>query len=183
MNNSVIILQFSPRKDGNCAKIGEYVRQFYQNNGQIIPVGDEIFTPCGNCDYECLKPEVACPNLSESERQALDTICQSKIVYFIVPNFCGYPCANYFAFNERTVGYFNGDRAVMEQYMNVPKRFIVVSNTEGFDALMQQQVSAKPEILYMKSSKYQKRSIAGDLLDSDDAKADLDAFLASDPLR
>ena len=182
MNNSVIILRFSPRNGGNCAKISEYVRQFHKTNTQVISIGKENFAPCGNCDYECLKPDVVCPNLSESERQILDTLCQCKMAYFIVPNFCGYPCANYFAFNERTVGYFNGDRAVMEQYMNVPKRFIIVSNTEGFEEPMGQQTNDKPKILYMRSGKYKKHSIAGDLLDCAEARAELDAFLASDPL-
>lgn len=64
--------------------------------------------------------------------------------------------------------------------MNVRKRFIVVSNTEGFEQAMQQQTKGKPEILYLKTGKYKKQSIAGDLLDSVEARADLDAFLALD---
>ena len=107
---------------------------------------------------------------------AFVTIC--ALVYFIVPNICGYPCANYFAFNERTVGYFNMDREKMARYMNVPKRFIVISNTEGFEDAMRQQTDEAPQMLYLKSRKYGKSSIAGDLLESDAAKADLDEFLS-----
>ena len=112
----------------------------------------------------------------------MDTICNSALVYFIVPSFCGFPCANYFAFNERTVGYFHGDRDVIDQYMSVPKRFIVVSNTEGFEDALQQQTKSKPDILYLKSSKYQKRSIDGNILDSNEAKADLLRFLSQDSI-
>ena len=88
----------------------------------------------------------------------MDNICQADLAYFIVPNYCGYPCANYFAFNERTVGYFNLKRELMQKYMNVPKRFIMISNTEGsnFANAMKQQVNGEPDILYLKSGKYGK---------------------------
>lgn len=114
----------------------------------------------------------------------MDRICRSDLVYFIVPNYCGYPCANYFAFNERSVGYFNLNRNRMDQYMSVPKRFIVVSNTAGdpFRAAMSQQTAKEPDILYLQSSKYHKRSIAGDLLESEAVKADLEAFLRIRPI-
>jgi len=110
----------------------------------------------------------------------MDKICNSNLVYFIIPNYCGLPSANYFAFNERSVGYFNLDREKTNLYKNIKKRFIIVSNTEGFDQYMQYQVNNAPDILYLKSGKYGKQSIAGDILDSEDARADLDAFLALD---
>ena len=72
----------------------------------------------------------------------------------------------------------------MAQYMSVPKRFIIVSNTEGaaFDAAMRQQVNGNPDVFYLQSGKYQKKSIAGDILDSEAAVADLEAFLQADNL-
>ena len=70
------------------------------------------------------------------------------------------------------------DREKMERYMNIPKRFIAISNTEGFEDAMHQQTNSTPEILYLKSRKYGKQSIAGDILESDAAKADLDQFLS-----
>ena len=67
----------------------------------------------------------------------------------------------------------------MEKYMAVKKRFIIISNTENnFAEAMRQQTNDQPDILYLKSRKYQKQSIAGDLLTSEAAKADLQAFLA-----
>lgn len=182
MNGNVVILTFSGRNNGNCAKISEYIEQFYnRTNVYTVQIDSKAFAPCGGCDYECLKPELVCPMVSERSKEIMDKICNSDITYFIVPNYCGYPCANYFAFNERSVGYFNLDRVRMNQYMNVPKRFIIVSNTEGnnFEAAMQQQTIEAPKILYLKTGKYQKQSIAGDLLTSEAAKADLESFLTS----
>lgn len=106
---------------------------------------------------------------------------QADLVYYIVPNYCGFPNASYFAFNERTVGYFNSNRDAMMQYMSIQKKFIVISNTESemFYNAMQQQAE-RPNILYLKTSKYGKQSIDGDVLDAMEARADLEAFLATD---
>ena len=177
MNDFVTILSFSSRTGGNCANIGKYISN-YHKNCRLIMIDSESVRACGSCDYECLKPGLRCPQLSDPYLEIMDALCRSDLVYFIVPNYCGYPCANYFAFNERTVGYFNMDREKMARYMNVPKRFIVISNTEGFEAAMGQQTNEAPQILYLKSRKYGKSSIAGDLLESDAAKADLDEFLS-----
>lgn len=183
MNKFVTILSFSSRSNGNCAKITRYLSKHYsQANVSQFIIDDSVFTACGKCDYECLKPGMCCPQLTRQQKSVMDMVCGSDLVYFVVPNYCGYPCANYFAFNERSVGYFGMDREKMDRYMNVPKRFIIVSNTEGFEDAMRQQTNAEADILYMKSKKYQKNSIAGDLLDSDAARADLDAFLTHDGL-
>ena len=109
----------------------------------------------------------------------MDSVCDSDVAYIIVPNFCGYPCTNYFAYNERMVGYFNMDRERNGKYLGVKKLFVVVSNTEGdnFRNALQQQTKEEPKIMYMKTGKYKKRSTAGDIMDSEDAAADLRAFL------
>lgn len=49
---------------------------------------------------------------------------------------------------------------------------------EGFEDAMRQQTNEEPQILYLKSRKYGKRSTDGDLLESDAAKADLDECLS-----
>ena len=65
--------------------------------------------------------------------------------------------------------------------MDVKKRFIIVSNSEeNFTQAVRQQTNQEPDILYLKTRKYQKQSIAGDLMTSDAARADLQAFLAMD---
>lgn len=181
MKKNILVLNFSPRSDGNCGHIGDLIQTFYKNSNIRSYLISGIFTPCGTCNYECLKPNVRCPSLSREQAEVFDAICQSDLVYYIIPNFCGMPNALYYAFNERSVGYFNLDRAVMANYMAVRKRFIIVSNTQSnaFKEAMLQQTAETPEVLYMKTSKYGKQSIAGDLMDSAQAQADLLDFLAA----
>ena len=178
--NKCTILNFSSRENGNCARIGEYLLNYYQNKATVFTIDANNFAPCNTCNYQCLKPEMLCPQLNHEQRKIMDEICNSNLVYFIIPNYCGLPSANYFAFNERSVGYFNLDREKTNLYKKIKKRFIIVSNTEGFDQYMQYQVNNTPDILYLKSSKYRKQSIAGDILDSEDARSALNAFLAFD---
>ena len=128
MNKLVTILSFSSRKNGNCIAISNYISKYYKNCHTTI-IDWESVSACGGCDYECFKPAMQCPHVSHEYQHLMNTVCNSDLVYFIVPNYCGYPCANYFAYNERSVGYFNLDREKMEHYMNIPKRFIIVSNT------------------------------------------------------
>ena len=177
--SNITILNFSSRNTGNCGNISRHIVRKYANYNANVFMIDQQIGPCGNCDYECLKPGEKCPNVTIYLKQALDSVLQSDICYLILPNFCGGPCANYYAFNERSVGYFGMDRSIMQQYMAVKKRFIIVSNTEGpaFDLAIQQQTSGDADVLFLKTGKYGKRSIAGDLLESAQALADLDQFL------
>ena len=178
MNRNVTILSFSARENGNCARISDYIAKFYmRTNVFCFKITADQFEPCGKCDYQCLRAGQECPNLSAEQQEIMDRICGSDIVYYIVPNYCGYPCANYFAFNERSVGYFSLNKQRMDTYMNIPKRFIAISNSEGFEEAMQQQTFATPDIIYLKSRKYQKQSISGDLLESEAVKEDQDSFL------
>lgn len=175
----IAILNFSGRTNGNCSAIGRYIADKLEQTTVFLYDISNNMTPCGNCDYECLKPAECCPNMSDFHKGVMDTVLSCDLAYFIVPNYCGVPCANYYAFNERSVGYFNLDRKKMQAYMSVKKKFVVISNTETehFVSAMQQQTNDKPDILYLKTRKYGKQSIAGDILESNAAKADLDAWL------
>lgn len=178
MGKIVQILLFSSRQNGNCANIGNYISNYHSADSvQIHSVHD--LQPCGNCNYECLQPGATCPNVTEHQRNVMDAVRTSDLVYYVIPNICGFPCAAFFAFNERGIGYFNMDRAVMGEYMGVKKRFIIVSNTQSdnFKNAVAQQTNEDPDMLYMKTAKYKKRSTAGDILDSEEAVADLKAFL------
>lgn len=179
MSKSIVLIQFSSREKGNCSAISEYISAYYvKEKTTKFTITADTVTACNDCDYECLQPDKVCPKLYETNTAIMDAICNADLVYFIVPNYCGYPSANYFAFNERTVGYFNMDSQLLEKYMSIPKRFIAVSNSEeNFENAFQQQVNEKPEILYMKTGNYHKRSIAGDMMDASEANEDLKAFL------
>ena len=176
---NVTILNFSSRKHGNCANIAAFIANHHSEDHVKSFVIDDTFKTCGGCDYECLQPGVQCPNVTDYQTQVMKSVMDSDVAYLIAPNFCGFPSASFMAYNERSIGFFNMDRTVMGQYLSVKKRFIMVSNNEtaAFDQAMRLQTKEDPDVVYLKSSKYGKRSIAGDILDSDAAKADLQAFL------
>lgn len=185
MSKKVSILSFSPRESGNCAAICDYLVKYYnRTNVHYFKITADLIPPCHDCDYECLNPQQTCQKVTPYQKQVMDAICDSNLTYFVIPNFCGYPCANYFAFNERSVGYFNIDRKRMDDYMSAKKRFIIVSNSDGetFMDAMKQQTNGEPDILFLKSRKYGRRSTAGDLLDVEAAKNDLGEFLSLDGL-
>ena len=176
--NNVVILNFSGRNVGNCSEISKFIEEHHTNANIFSHNIGECWNPCGGCDYECLKPGLECPVLTEQQRKIMDSAMQADMLYYIVPNYCGFPSANFYAFNERSVGYFNMDRAKLGQFMSVRKKFIIVSNTENpaFTQAMQQQAK-EPDMLFMKTSAYQKKSIAGDILTSEKAREDLKTFL------
>lgn len=178
MKKNITILSFSGRTNGNCAGVSSYLKNYHsQTNVRHFVIHDLL--PCGNCNYACLRPNIRCLELSAEYIEAMDAACSSDLIYYVLPNYCGFPCAAYFSFNEHSVGYFNLDRGLLNRYMAIKKRFIVISNTETdqFKSALQQQTIEDPEILYLKSSKYKKNSIAGDLLSSEEAQNDLKAFL------
>jgi len=180
MSKNIVLIRFSSRGQGNCAAIADRIAEFYATDQvRKYTVDANIVQPCSNCDYECLTPGKTCSNLSAAQRTLMDAVCEADLVYYLIPNYCGYPCANYFVYNEKCVGYYNRDKVLMQKYLSAPKRFIIVSNTEGenFENAVRQQTKADPEILYLKTGKYRKRSTAGDMMESNEAKADLEAFL------
>lgn len=179
MLKNIVLIQFSGRKEGNCSAIADVIGKFHHDKTvQSYIIDANTMPACSNCDYECLVYGKTCPNLTQEQSQIYDAVCNSEITYMIIPNYCGYPCANYFAYNERSVGFFNMDRELMDKYMNAKKRFIILSNTESdnfVNALKQQ--SDNPVIQYLKTGQYGKCSIAGNLMEAEAAKNDLIAFL------
>ena len=105
---------------------------------------------------------------------------ESDQAVFIVPNYCDYPCANFFIFNERSQCHFQGHGELLERYLNVPKKFIVVSNTgrENFVQAFRYHVAENigPDILFLSAKTYGKNSTDGDLLDAPDAIQMLDHY-------
>lgn len=180
---NITILNFSPRTSGNCAAICRIIQDHYVDSNVHLYDICAFISPCSNCNYECLKPGEVCPSVTDEQTAMMDSIRCSDLVYYVIPNFCGMPNAIYYAFNERSVGYFNMDRAIMQQYMTTTKRFIIVSNTENptFTEAVRQQTAKDPEILYLKTSHYKKKSIAGDMMESTEAQTDLVNFLKNDP--
>lgn len=180
---NITILNFSARTNGNCAEIANIIKATYSSTNVCAFLISEVFEPCNGCDYQCLKPGANCPNITKAQLDLMEQILASDLLYYVIPNYCGVPCANYYAFNERNVGFFNSDRALIEKFASLEKRYIMVSNTEGtaFESVPIQQSRANGgKMLYLKTSNYAKSSIAGDLMTSSKAKSDLTTFLAED---
>ena len=113
------------------------------------------------------------------EYRLLNEITNSDLTYFIIPNYCDYPCANFFIFNERSQCYFQQKPELLDTYEKVPKRVIVVSNTneENFRQAMTYQSYQKPDILFLSAKKYGKTSIRGDLLTNEKVISDITDFV------
>lgn len=180
MSKNIVLIRFSSRDHGNCAGITQYLAQHHnEDTVKDYKIDNSVVVPCGDCNYECLTPGAKCPGVTAAQTEVMDAICQADLVYFMIPNYCGFPPASYYAFNERSVGYFNKNRELMGKYRSIAKKFIIVSNTEGanFENAIRSQVMGEPEMIYLKTGKYKKQSTAGDLMESEEATADLLAFL------
>ena len=131
------------------------------------------------CGYECFTDRSKCPYYSDMEYRLLDAVTNSDLTYFILPNYCDYPCANYFVFNERSQCYFQGHPELLEAYEKVPKRAIVVSNTneDNFKTALAYQSYKEPDILFLSAKEYGKDSIRGDLLTSEEALKNIRQFI------
>lgn len=174
----VTVISFSSRENGNCSKILDFLR----NNMEDVAAfsfADFFIHPCGKCDYQCFTDRFTCPYICDMEFKLLETVSQSEKAYFIVPNYCDHPNANYFIFNERSNCFFQGQEALLEQYLKVPKKFIVVSNVENdhFREAFIQQTNEEPELLIIGAKEFGKQSIDGNILPSEAAENKIKAFL------
>ncbi len=174
----ICVVSFSSRADGNCSQIGKLICSLTKNS-QLFDFSSFEIHPCGKCGYECFSDPEKCPFSADMERRLLDEIVRSDLTYFILPNYCDYPCANFFIFNERSQCYFQGRPELLDAYEKVPKRAVVVSNTneENFRQAMAYQSYAEPNILFLSAKKYEKVSIQGDLLTNEKAVSDILAFV------
>lgn len=173
-----VIISFSSRTNGNCDQIGKMLQSMIEDSKRFSFTEFSIH-PCGNCHYECFKKREQCPYINDMEYKLLESIMQSEMTYFILPNYCDYPCANYFIFNERSQCFFQGKPELCEVYLKTPKRCIVVSNTntDNFVRAAADQAEKKPDMLFLSAAKYGKISIDGNLLTSEKAMSDIREFI------
>lgn len=175
---SICIISFSSRKNGNCAKIGDFVRAMLPD-AKLYSFSDFEIHPCGKCNCECFVNNTKCPWIKDKECKLLDEIIKSTLTYFILPNYCDYPCANFFIFNERSQCYFQGHEDLLNKYENVPKKAIVISNTneENFKTALAYHSQGEIPTLFLPAKKIGKSSIAGDLMTSGKAVDSIKAFI------
>ncbi len=159
------IISFSARPNGNCAQIGKLIRSLTPD-AVLFDFSEFALRGCGGCDYACFAERERCPYIGDMECEMLEAVTRSESACFIIPNYCDYPCANFFIFNERSQCYFQGRPEKLDAYLRVPKRGVVVSNTneENFRKALSYHCGKEPDILFLSARKYGKVSIRGDLL-------------------
>ena len=172
------IISFSSRGNGNCAQIGKLIRSLSEE-AVLFQFSNFEIHACGKCGYECFADRSKCPYYSDMEYRLLDAVTNSDLTYFILPNYCDYPCANYFVFNERSQCYFQGHPELLEAYEKVPKRAVVVSNTneDNFKNVLAYQSGNEMDVLFLSAKQYGKVSIRGDLMTDENAVRDVTAFV------
>lgn len=173
---SRLIISFSGRRNGNCTRIAEFLAQEMPDS-QVFRFSDIEIRPCGNCDGECLKGGT-CPK-DDMEQVLLDAVCSCNEAWFIVPDHCGFPCANLYIYNERSTGYFCRHPQRLEEYMAVPKRFVLISNSDqdNFNRAFAQHTCEEPIVLQLRSKEYCTSSIAGTLLEHPEIQNRLNRFV------
>lgn len=174
MAEKTCIISFSGRAGGSCSNIAEELQRYRKGEAEVYDFSAFSISPCGHCRYQCFQAGDQCPYFSDPVYAIYDAVVKSDFVWYIVPNYCDYPCANFFAFNERSQCYFQNHQELLDAYLAVRKKFVVVSNTgqENFQTAFRYHVpeGVNPDILFLSAKKFQKVSIHGDLMDSQEAR-------------
>lgn len=179
------VISFSGRAGGNCGSIARELQRQWELLGDEAAVYDFSvlsITPCGRCGCECFQARENCPYFDDPEAALCGAVAASDLACFIVPNYCDYPCANFFIFNERSQCYFQQRPELLERYLAVRKKFFVVSNTgrDNFTAAFRYHVpeGAEPDVLFLSAKQFHKVSIHGDLMGSPEAREAVLRFAA-----
>ena len=180
MNSCVV--SFSGRKEGNCSAAARILTEALSSRGgvQYFDFSALRLTPCGQCGCQCFQERTRCPYFGDPVFSIYDAITHSDLSCFIVPNYCDYPCANFFIFNERSQCYFQHHPQLLERYERAAKKFIVVSNTgrDNFLTAFQYHTGdAPPEVLFLSARRFGRVSIRGDLMDEPEARAAVLRFM------
>lgn len=175
---STVIVCFSGRTEGNCARISRYVQSL--TGGRLFSFAALDAHPCGSCDYQCFSKDGVCPYLQDGLYTIYDAITHCDEAYFILPNYCDCPCANFFIFNERSQCFFQRQPKLLAQYELVKKKAIVVSNTEeeNFRAVLSQQSSSVVQMLFLHAKDYGRVSLRGDLMQEAAVRERIAAFVS-----
>lgn len=176
---NVQILSFSARREGNCDRIARAIAEHHAGDAVTVHhLAEMEISPCRGCGYECFQ-QGTCPHAGDALIPLYTALTQADMAYFVLPNYCDAPPATYFAFNERSACYFGGQEDLLNAYLAVPKRFVVVSGGESaiFGQLLQQHVEEEPDILFLAARDYGQRSIEGKMMNNEVARQALNLWL------
>ena len=176
-----LVINFSGRNNGNCENVAKVIQDMFQmEEVEIINFNQLNITPCTNCNYECFDNKENCPYYKDDIKELYKKILENDFIYFVIPNYCGYPNANFFIFNERSVCVFSKYRELLDIYLQKSKKFIVISssNQENFKNILQYQTTMAPDILFLNSREFNQKSTDGKLMENEEAKNKLIQFLS-----
>ena len=179
----ICIINFSGRENGNCSDIADVIVQAECDEHDVTRY--DIYalemSPCGGCVYDCFENSANCPYIDDDIYKIYASICSSDMVYYIVPNYCDYPNAFFFIFNERSQCFFQGKPDKLEQYANINKKFIVLSNTEkeNFRHAFKYHVSESSSVdaLFLSAKSFGMNSTNGRLMKSNEAKQIVEEYI------
>lgn len=116
----IVIVNFSGREVGNCQAISQVVGDVHLSDEVYIYHFSSLTVhPCGKCNYECFGREESCPYQDDAVYEIYKKVTVCDLAYFILPNYCDYPNANYFLFNERSQCFFQHRPELLERYLAV----------------------------------------------------------------
>jgi len=180
----ISIINFSGRHNGNCSDIAELIVQSKHAEHETARYDMSALdvTPCGKCGYNCFEDSTCCPYINDDVYRIYSSICSSDLAYYIVPNYCDYPNAYFFIFNERGQCFFRSSPDKLGQYLNTSKKFIVISNTgeENFRNILSDHISENSvlDILFLSAKSFGIDSIGGGLIGSAEAKQILEEYMS-----
>jgi len=168
-------LNFSGRVNGNCGRLARAVE------GEVIDVGQLNLHACRGCQYECFREPGRCPYIGDDLKALYERILAADEVVFFIPNFCNYPCSDLFVFNERSCCVFGRNEELLNRFLTIPKRFVVISNTgtEQFQPFFDEMLVATPpaKTLVLSAKAYGLSSLDGNLADAPEILTKLQAFV------
>ena len=178
----ILAINFSSRKNGNCANCIELCLNELGNNGyetEKIDIIDFNISPCCNCDYLCF--EKKCPK-EDGINEIINKCKNADKIIFALPTFRGHLPALYFAFSERLQGIYM-DNIDLDDILFKKVNLIIIGNlSSGGDMALHEALYEYankpfcPETLLLSSREYDRKSIHGDLIDDNLVKQRLKKF-------
>lgn len=176
----MLFLNFSDRPAGNCGSVAALCSQML--GGQVINVSELFTQGCGACQTDCFQKGGVCPLPDAPAITALYEAITAQGACFIVPNYCDWPCSNFFRFCERGCGWFGIGTERTGRYLAAEKHFIAISNTNRshFEEIFSKHVppARPPHILFLSAAAYHRVSLRGDLAEVEAVHAVLRDFFA-----
>lgn len=181
----ILGINFSLRKNGNCANSLKYVMEKFLDFGYDIETysfGDFSITGCGACDYECFK-KGNCMYNDDITNLYDSCICADKIV-FALPSYGGNLPSSYFAFSERGQGYFmNSQLEYFEDFLDKVEVILIANIEHGALSAMNQLLTPfsnkqkEPMVQLISSVEHGMSSIRHILIESKDVRKKCDDFV------